>query len=97
MASSEDGTAFDKQALDVYLVGLEGELETKLRDLRRLRQGVAYVSEHPDCAGEAETVRALAGEFDRMLVANRVVRETLLQLRDVVHHLLHGLQNAKRS
>jgi hypothetical protein len=97
MASSEDGTAFDKQVLDVYLLGLEGELETKLRDLRRLRQGVAYVSEHPDCAGQVETVRALAGEFDRMLVTNRVVRETLLQLRETAHQLLRGLQNAKRS
>jgi hypothetical protein len=97
MASSEDGMAFDKQVLDVYLVGLEGELETKLHDVRRLRQGVAYVSEHPDRPGQFETVRALVGEFDRMLVTNRVVRETLLQLREIVHHLLQGLQKAKRS
>jgi hypothetical protein len=42
-------------------------------------------------------LRALAGEFDRRLVTNRMVWETLLQLRAIVHHLLQGLQNAKRS
>jgi hypothetical protein len=93
MASADDRTAFDKQVLDVYLVGLETELHGTLCDLRRLREGVvALEGERLDCA----SVHALVGEFDRMLVTNRVLRETLLQLREVAHHLLQGLQTPKR-
>ena len=97
MKSSEDGTAFDKQVLEVYVSGLQSELETKLRDLRRVQQAIERLTERRDGVEQVEMVRALAGELDRMLVTNRVVRETLLQLRETTHQLLQGLLNAKRS
>jgi hypothetical protein len=97
MTSSDDRAAFDAQVLEVYLDGLRVELESKLRDLRRLQQTLQDLRQGHDAQARIGTVRALAEQFDRMLVTNRVVRETLLQLRDTAHLLMRELQNSRTS
>jgi hypothetical protein len=59
--SSEDTTAFEKQVLEVYLSGLESELETKLHELRVVRRAIERLSERHDGLEQLDVVRALAG------------------------------------
>lgn len=76
----------------VYLIGLEGELEKKLHDVRRIRQALEGLNVKDTRARGGTLVQAFAEQFDRMLITNRVVRETLMQLRESTLLLLQRLQ-----
>jgi hypothetical protein len=47
--------------LEVYLSGLESELETKLHELRVVRRAIERLSERHDGLEQLDVVRALAG------------------------------------
>jgi hypothetical protein len=98
MADPAQKIAFDRQVLEVYLTGLEGELETKLRELRRLRTTLGDLDDVGHGHGERiATVQMLAIHVEGLLVGNRVVRETLLQLRETARALILGLQGSRSA
>lgn len=97
MSSPDDNAAYDQSVLRVYLIGLEGELETKLQDVRRIRQTLERLNVKDTRVREGTLVRAFAEQFDRMLITNRVVRETLMQLRQSTLLLLQRLQTPPTS
>lgn len=92
MSSLDDNAAYDQSVLRVYLIGLEGELETKLHDVRRIRKALEDLNVRDCRVRKATLVRTFAEQFDRMLITNRVVRETLMQLRESTLLLLERLQ-----
>jgi hypothetical protein len=98
MTDPTEKIAFDTQVLEVYLTGLEGELESKLRDLRRLRLTLGDLDDgrHADDEHLA-TVHTLAAHVEGLLVGNRVVREVLLQLRETARTLVAGLHAARST
>jgi hypothetical protein len=85
---------FDRQLLEVYLVGLQSEVEAKLREVTRFRENmkVLAVSRTPEGRGhQLEAVGKLTEQIDRMLGSNRVVRETLLELLEAAKALARDL------
>jgi hypothetical protein len=98
MTDPAEKIAFDRQVLEVYLTGLEGELEGKLRELRRLRSTLDDLDDVRHAHGERiATVQTLAAQIEGLLVGNRVVRETLLQLRETARTLVQGLQGSRSA
>lgn len=97
MSSPDDNAAYDQSVIRVYLIGLESELETKLQDVRRIRQALEELNVKDTRVREGTLVRAFAEQFDRMLITNRVVRETLMQLRESTLLLLQRLQTPPTS
>jgi hypothetical protein len=84
------------QAFDASLAGLESELETKLRDVRRMRRA-AWLATRPEAPDDVERVRAAVGQLERMLGTNRLVRDILVQLRHTALHLLASAGDARES
>lgn len=78
--------SFDTHLLDVYLTGLQAEVEAKLRRVARFREQMQKV----DAAGGRTDLRqrkraavALVTQIDEMLETNLIVRGTLKELREV--------------
>jgi hypothetical protein len=95
MGTPDDRIAFDQQVLRVYIMGLRSDIEAKLRELRDVEQMLAQLSEQQPSTVQIAALRGLASRFDRMLVANRVVRETLLQLRETATLLVQEIESGK--
>ena len=76
-------TSFDCQLVDAYLVRLQSDIETKWREIRCLRDEISLLMRARTVRGrpDSEAVRTLTERLDRMLSTNRIVRETLLELR----------------
>jgi hypothetical protein len=86
---------FDRQLLEVYLVGLQSEVEAKLREVTRFRENmkVLAVSRTPEGRDhQLEAVGKLTEQIDRMLGTNRVVRETLVELLEAAKALARDLR-----
>lgn len=87
---------FDRQLLEVYLVGLHSEVEAKLRELRLLRENMKLLAGSNTAEGrdrQIEAVEKLTAQVDRMLGTNRVVRETLMELLDATQTLARDLRD----
>ena len=85
---------FDRQLLEVYLVGLHSEVEAKLRELRLLRENMKLLAGSNTSEGrdqQIETVEKLTEHIDRMLGTNKVVRETLMELLKAAKTLARDL------
>lgn len=95
MSNPDDGAAFDQQLLDVYIHGLQADLEDKLRQLREVQGTLKQLGQCGNAAAQCVAARGLAARFDQMLVVNRVVRETLVELRETARHLAQELEHAK--
>lgn len=91
MADSEQKLQFDKELLQVYLTGLQAEVEAKLRAVNRFRENMQRL----DAAGSRataderrETARALIAQVSTMLETNRVVREILHEVKAAAEAVL---------
>ena len=85
---------FDRQLLEVYLVSLQSEVEAKLQELTRFRENMKHLAVSLTPEGrdqQLEAVGKLTEQIDRMLGANRVVRETLLALLEAAKALARDL------
>ncbi len=84
--------ALDTRRLDVYLTGLQAEVEAKVRRVRRFREHMQQldgVSPGRRNAKQRErAARALIAQVDQMLKANLVVRELLQELRTAAEAVL---------
>jgi hypothetical protein len=81
----------DRQLLDIYLTGLQSEVEAKLRRVERFRTQMRKI----DAAGGAtdrDALRRAAGaiisQVDEMLETNLLVRQTLADIRLTAQELL---------
>jgi hypothetical protein len=71
-------------AAQVRLRGsLQSDIEAKWRDIRCIRDDIHLLmrSRAGSSAADSEAVRTITERLDRMLSTNRIVRETLLELR----------------
>ena len=78
--------SFDAHLLDVYLTGLQAELEAKLRRVTRFREQMQKIDAaggRSNLADRKRAADALIGQIDEMLETNLLVRGTLRELREV--------------
>ena len=93
--SAEDKLALDTQLMDVYLTGLQSEIEAKLRRVRKFREEMRKLdpagrsSERP---GRQRSARALLAQVDDMLETNLTVRDMLLELKAAAEAVLQDLK-----
>jgi hypothetical protein len=83
---------FDRQLLEVYLSGLQSQVEAKLREVKRFRENMNVLTVFRTPEGR-EAARTLREQTDRMLDANRIIREMLLELHEAAKALEHDLGN----
>jgi hypothetical protein len=95
MTNAEDKLSLDTHLLDVYLTGLQAEVEAKLRRVKRFREQMQKI----DAAGgptDQETrekiARALIAQAKEMLETNLIVRDTLQELLATAQTLLKDVQ-----
>ena len=89
-------TSFDCQLVDAYLVSLQSDIEAKWRDIRSIRDDLHLLMQARAGSSDAdsEAVRTITERLDRMLSTNRIVRETLLELRSAAQTLAQDLDDA---
>ena len=83
-ARIDDKLSFDTHLLDVYLTGLQAEVEAKLRRVNRFREQMQKIDAAgglTDRGARERAAEALVRQIDEMLETNLTVRETLQELR----------------
>jgi hypothetical protein len=88
-------TSFDCQLVDAYLVSLQSDIEAKWRHIRCIRDDLHLLMQARAGSSDAdsEAVRTITERLDRMLSTNRIVRETLLELRSAAQTLAQDLDD----
>ena len=92
---AEDKLALDAQLMDVYLTGLQAEIEAKLRRVTKFRadmQKIDAAGRKAEKAGRQRAARALLAQVEDMLATNLTVRDMLLELQTAVEAVLHDLE-----
>jgi hypothetical protein len=91
----EEKLVFDAQLVDVYLTGLQSEVEAKLRRVAKFREHMQKI----DAAGgptnreaRVNAATALVQHVAEMLQTNLEVRETLLELQSAANAVLQDVQ-----
>jgi len=94
MVHEDDRLALDTQRLDVYLTGLQAEVEAKVRRVHRFREQMQQLdsgSGKSNVAQRERAARALITQVDQMLETNLLVREMLEDLRSAAEAVLADL------
>jgi hypothetical protein len=94
-AKSHDKLAFDTHLLDIYLTGLQSEVEAKLRRVSKFRQQMRKIDAaggRTDRAARERAAEDLLDQVDEMLHTNLVVRDTLLELKKTAEAVLADLR-----
>lgn len=90
-AKSSDKLSFDTHLLDVYLTGLQAEIEAKLRRVGRFREQMQKIDAaggRTDKSGRHRAAQALVEQVDDMLATNLIVREQLMELKATAEAVL---------
>ena len=96
--AAPDKLAFDTHLLDIYLTGLQAEIEAKLRLVGRFReqmQRVDAAGKKTDTPARERAARGLIAKVDEMLETNLTVRETLQELHRTAAAVLEDLQDSQ--
>lgn len=94
--SPEEKLAFDTHLMDVYLTGLQSEVEAKLRRVARFREQMRKIDAAggpTDREGRERAARTLIKQIDEMLETNVMVRETLVELHKTAEAVLKDIQD----
>lgn len=98
MAKAEPAKlALDTHLLDIYLTGLQAEVEAKLRLVARFReqmQKIDAAGKKTDTPARERAARALIAQVDEMLDTNLTVRETLQELRRTAEAVLRDIRES---
>lgn len=89
--------AFDTHLLDIYLTGLQAEVEAKLRLVGRFReqmQRIDAAGRKTDTPARERAARALIAQVDEMLETNLTVRETLQELHRTAEAVLRDIRES---
>jgi hypothetical protein len=98
MPSSDEKLSFDAHLIDVYLTGLQSEIEAKLRRVAKFRAQVQKMGAwrgQTDRQSRARAARALIAQVQEMLATNLMVRETLEELLTATKALLRDLKEGE--
>jgi len=90
-AKSRDKLTFDTHLLEVYLTGLQSEVEAKLRRVNRFREQMQKIDAaggRTDRTSRQRAAETLVDQVDDMLATNLVVRETLQEIKKVAAAVL---------
>lgn len=79
----------DLQRLQAYITGLQAEVEAKVRMARGFQARMQNIETRPPHS--QNDARALLAQVNRMLETNRIVRETLQDLRSAAEDVLKDL------
>jgi hypothetical protein len=93
--SPEEKLAFDTQLMDVYLTGLQAEVEAKLRRVARFREQMKQIDAmggQTDREARQRAARNLIKQLEEMLETNRTVRETLVELQKTAEAVLRDIE-----
>lgn len=93
--STDDKLALDTQLMDVYLTGIQSEIEAKLRRVAKFREEMRKIDDagrRSQKPGRQRAARALIGQVDEMLDTNLTVRDMLLELKAAAEAVLQDLE-----
>ena len=100
MPKTNPKLAFDTHLLEIYLTGLQSEIEAKVRRVARFREEMRKI----DAAGgrtnrteRERAARALIGHIRAMLETNLTVRGTLEELLTAAEAVLADLRAEARA
>ena len=94
----EEKLSFDAHLMDVYLTGLQAEVEANCRRVSKFREQTKRLDSSDastDVKARARMVEALIAQVHDMLATNLIVRETLqevLQAAEAVHEDIEELR-----
>ena len=94
--SAEGKLALDTQLMEVYLTGLQSEIEAKLRRVAKFRgelKKIDATGRRAEKATRQRSARALMAQVDDMLETNVTVRDMLLELKAAAEAVLKDLQD----
>ena len=92
--STDDKLALDTQLMDVYLTGIQSEIEANLRRVAKFREEMRKIDDagrRSQKPGRQRAARALIGQVDEMLETNLTVRDMLLELKAAAEAVLQDL------
>lgn len=98
-AKSQDKLSFDAHLLDVYLTGLQSEVEAKLRRVAKFREQMQTIDAAGGTTNRAareRAARALVAQVEEMLDTNLLVRENLLELKATAEAVLKDVQELEQ-
>jgi hypothetical protein len=93
--AAEEKLALDAQLMDVYLTGLQAEIEAKLRRVAKFRDEMHKIDppgRKAERAGRRRAARALLAQVADMLTTNLTVRDMLLELQTAAETVLQDLE-----
>ena len=93
--TAEDKLALDTQLMEVYLTGLQAEIEAKLRRVAKFRQELEKIDpagRRTERPGRQRAARLLVEQVDAMLETNLTVREMLMELKTAASAVLKDLE-----
>jgi hypothetical protein len=95
-AQMDDKLAFDAHLMDVYLTGLQSEVEAKLRRVLKFREQMQKI----DAAGgrtnreqREMAAESLVKQIEEMLDTNLLVRDTLQELLTTARAVLQDVKD----
>lgn len=94
-AKAQDKLTFDAHLVDVYLTGLQSEVEAKLRRVGKFRehmQTIDAAGARTDRAARKRAAAALISQVEEMLDTNKVVRGTLEELLEAARAVQKDLE-----
>ena len=94
-AKSADKLSFDTHLMDIYLTGLQSEVEAKLRRVTRFREQMQKIDAaggSTDRPARERAARALIAQVEEMLDTNLLVRETLQELKRLADAVLEDVR-----
>jgi hypothetical protein len=97
MTPSNEKLSFDAHLVEVYLTGLQSEIEAKLRRVAKFREQMQKVDvsrRQTDRRSRERAARALITQVQEMLATNLTVRETLQELLAATKALLRDLEDS---
>lgn len=92
--------AFDTHLLDVYLTGLQSEVEAKLRRVAKFREQMRRIDAaggKTDTEARERAAVALLQHVEEMLKTNLTVRETLLELKETAKTVLEDVRELDKD
>lgn len=95
MVHDDEKLALDTERLNVYLTGLQAEVEAKVRRVQRFREQMQKIdgggASRSSLPQRERAARALIKEVDEMIDTNLVVRDLLQELREAADAVLKDL------
>ena len=91
MTSDSPKLDLDRQLLDIYMTGLQSEVEAKLRRISRFRaemQKIDKAGGTTDRIALQRAATAIIAQVDEMLETNLLVRQTLHDIRLTAEELI---------